>query len=131
MQFETKRLGHTRDHIAPDGSDVRLLLQLTAVQMAHYELSPGQVSAAVANKTVEEIWFVLSGRGEIWRRQNMIEEVVALEYGVCLTIPAGTQFQFRCFDCPLAIVGITTPPWPGAAEAILVEGKWQPTSFSR
>jgi len=33
--------------------------------MAHFHLPAGQVSRAVRHRTVEEIWFVLSGRGEM------------------------------------------------------------------
>ena len=96
--------------------------------MAHFELPPGQTSTAVTHKTVEEIWFFLSGRGEMWRRSGDHEEVVSVEEGVCLTIPLGTHFQFRSFGYePLAAIGVTMPPWPGEGEAILVEGKWEPT----
>jgi mannose-6-phosphate isomerase-like protein (cupin superfamily) len=127
-KFETKRLPVNRDAIAPDGSDVRILLGLRGGGMAHFELSPDQTSTAVTHKTVEEIWFFLSGRGEMWRRTGGYEEVVPVEEGVCLTIPLGTHFQFRSFgDEPLAAIGVTMPPWPGEGEAMLVEGKWKPT----
>ena len=70
--------------------------------MGHYELAPGHVSTAVTDRTIEEIWFFLSGRGEMWRKQNAREEVVSVEAGVCITIPLGTHFQFRCTgDDPL------------------------------
>lgn len=126
--FETKRLPVAADHEAPDGSHVRVLLELAGGTMAHYELAPGQVSSAVTDRTVEEIWFFLSGRGEMWRKQEGREEIVAIESGVCLTIPSGTHFQFRSFGYePLAAVGVTMPPWPGEGEAIVVKGKWEPT----
>jgi mannose-6-phosphate isomerase-like protein (cupin superfamily) len=122
--FDTKRLPLAVTEVAPDGSDVRLLLGLTGGVMAHYQLAPGKVSVAVANQTVEEIWFFLSGRGEMWRRQTDREEIVAVEAGVCITIPFGTQFQFRSLgDEPLQAIGVVMPPWPGASEAILVEVK--------
>jgi len=57
--FDTKRLTGRRDAIAPDGSDVRILLGLTRGSMAHFELPPGQTSRAVSHCTVEEIWFFL------------------------------------------------------------------------
>jgi mannose-6-phosphate isomerase-like protein (cupin superfamily) len=126
--FETKRLPAERDAVAPDGSDVRLLLQLAGGGMAHFELPPGQTSTPVTHRTVEEVWFFLSGRGEMWRRQGDREETVPVEAGVCLTIPLGTHFQFRSFGGePLAAVGVTMPPWPGEGEATAVAGKWQPT----
>jgi mannose-6-phosphate isomerase-like protein (cupin superfamily) len=97
--------------------------------MAHFELAPGRTSKAVAHLTVEEIWFFLSGRGEMWRKQGAREEVVPVGPGVCLTIPLGTHFQLRSFGYELlAAVGVTMPPWPGDDEAYEVEGKWEPTA---
>ncbi len=126
--FETKPLPDQPDTIAPDGSDVRLLLGLQGGGMAHFALAPGRTSVAVTHRTVEEIWFFLSGHGEMWRKQDEREEIVPVEMGVCLTIPLGTHFQFRAAgDEPLAAVAVTMPPWPGEGEAILVPGKWQPT----
>jgi mannose-6-phosphate isomerase-like protein (cupin superfamily) len=104
------------------------LLGLAGGGMAEFELAPGQVSTAVTHRTVEEIWYVLRGRGEMWRRQGTSEEVTPLEPGICLTIPLDTHFQFRAFgEAPLAVLGITMPPWPGADEATIVAGPWTPT----
>jgi mannose-6-phosphate isomerase-like protein (cupin superfamily) len=126
--FNTKRLAVAPDDVAPDGSDVRVLLSLKGGGMAHFELAPGQTSTAVTHQTVEEIWFFLSGRGEMWRKQEGREEVVPVEPGVGLTIPLGTHFQFRSFGYePLAALGVTMPPWPGEGEAIMVQGKWEAT----
>jgi mannose-6-phosphate isomerase-like protein (cupin superfamily) len=109
--------------VAPDGSDVRALLRLAGGSMAHFTLGPGRVSRAVQHRTVSEIWFVLAGRGEMWRGAGVGGSIEALEPGVCLTIPAGTPFQFRSFgDEPLAAVAITMPPWPGDDEAIPIDG---------
>jgi mannose-6-phosphate isomerase-like protein (cupin superfamily) len=125
--FATMRLAADPDVVAPDGSDVRMLLGLAGGGAAHFQLAPGQTSRAVAHRTVEEIWFFVAGRGEMWRRQGDREEVVAVEPGVCLTIPLGTHFQFRALGGePLAVVGVTMPPWPGEGEAVFVEGKWPP-----
>ena len=126
--FDTKRLPGRRDAIAPDGSDVRILLGLKGGGLAHFELAAGKTSIAVSHRTVEEIWFILSGRGEMWRRQGEREEVVPLDAGVSLTIPLGTHFQFRSLGPePLAAIGVTMPPWPGDNEAFDVEGNWTPT----
>ena len=96
--------------------------------MAHFELAPGQTSTAVTHRTVEEIWVFVSGRGEMWRRQGEREEIVPVERDVCLTIPLGTHFQFRSFGHEaLGAVAVTMPPWPGEGEAVVVQGKWQPT----
>jgi mannose-6-phosphate isomerase-like protein (cupin superfamily) len=126
--FMTTRLAVKRDAVAPDGSNVRILLGLERGGMAHFELGPDQTSVAVAHHTVEEIWYFVRGRGEMWRKLGDQEEVVPVEPGVCITIPVGTHFQFRSFGYePLAALGVTMPPWPGEGEAYFVEGKWEPT----
>lgn len=127
-EFSAKRLPVERDVVATDGSNVRVLLGLDGGTMAHFELLPGHTSTAVTHRTVEEIWFFLSGRGEMWRRQGGREEIVTVEPGVCLTIPLGTHFQFRALsEQTLEAVAVAMPPWPGDGEAVPVRGPWEPT----
>jgi mannose-6-phosphate isomerase-like protein (cupin superfamily) len=48
--------------------------------------------------------------------------------GTTITIPLGTEFQFRSTtDEPLTAVACTMPPWPGDGEAVRVDGPWAPT----
>ncbi len=124
--FATLTLPSVHDAVAPDGSEVRILLSLPGGSMAHFLLSPGQVSRAVRHRTVEEIWYILSGLGEMWLCDDAHEQTVGLAKGTCLTIPVGTRFQFRSFgNESLAAVAVTMPPWPGDGEAEIVAGKWQ------
>ena len=44
------RLPDTPDAVAPDGSDVRVLLRLGRGSMARFELAAGRVSRAVAHR---------------------------------------------------------------------------------
>ena len=126
--METKTIPDTRDAVAPDGSDVRLLLGLQGGGMAHFALAPGETSTAVTHRTVEEIWFFVSGTGQMWRQLGRDSVTVDVRAGVCLSIPLGTHFQFRSFgDEPLAAIGVTMPPWPGEGEAVTVTGPWLPT----
>jgi mannose-6-phosphate isomerase-like protein (cupin superfamily) len=126
--FETKTLGEGVDTTAPDGTAVRVLLSLAGGSMIHFELHAGAVSHAVTHRTVEEIWFVVSGGGSIWRRQAGVESIDPLAPGTSLTIPLGTAFQFRAdAGSALAFVAITMPPWPGMDEAISAQGPWAPT----
>ncbi len=111
---------------APDASDVRVLLAVPGGSMVHFTLAARATSRAVQHRTVEEIWYVIAGTGELWRRQRDRETVVALAPGVCATIPVGTSFQFRASGPgSLEIVAVTMPPWPGDDEAEPVNpGAW-------
>ncbi|HEY6793495.1 MAG TPA: cupin domain-containing protein [Kineosporiaceae bacterium] len=128
--FETMPLPADPSAVAPDGSQVRVLLRLAGGSMAHFELATGQVSVAVRHRTVEEVWYLLGGTGRMWRRsRDGTADVVALAEGICLTIPVGTEFQFRADeDGPLTAVAVTMPPWPGADEAEIVTGLWTPSA---
>ncbi|MEM7120735.1 MAG: cupin domain-containing protein [Pseudomonadota bacterium] len=124
--FDTIALPDGPSGLAPDGSAVRLLCKLEGGSMAHFTLDPGEVAAPVSHRTVEELWYILTGEGEMWRRQGEREEVTTLRTGVSLTIPLGTHFQFRNTGAePLTFVLVTMPPWPGPDEAFAVEGHWK------
>lgn len=128
MDFEAMTPAAAPDAIAPDGSEVRILCGLAGGGMALFSLASGAVARAVAHRSVEEIWYILCGQGRIWRRQGGHEEITALARGLSLSLPAGTQFQFRCDGGgPLTIVAVTMPPWPGPDEAYAVAGLWEPT----
>jgi mannose-6-phosphate isomerase-like protein (cupin superfamily) len=124
--FATKQLPEEHDVLAPDLCQIRLLTSVSRGSMAHGTLPPGDVSLAVAHRTVEEIWYVTEGEGEVWRKQGEGPgEVVAVGPGTSLTIPLGTHFQFRATgDPPLRFIMVTMPPWPGPDEAIRVEDYW-------
>jgi mannose-6-phosphate isomerase-like protein (cupin superfamily) len=127
-EFETIPLRAEPDAVAPDGTLVRLLPVLPGGSLAHFELPAGAVSHAVTHRSVEEIWYFLSGRGEMWRRFAGEERIVAVAPGLSLTIPLGMAFQFRASDgAPLTFLAITMPPWPGAEEAERVGGPWTAT----
>jgi mannose-6-phosphate isomerase-like protein (cupin superfamily) len=106
---------------------VRVLLQLARGGMAHFELGAGPVSRPVAHRHVDEIWYLVGGRGEMWRRQGDRQDTVPLVAGTCVSIPAGTRFQFRSSQAdPLTAVAVTMPPWTGPDEAYEVSGTWPP-----
>lgn len=114
------------DAIAPDGSEVRLMGAVNAGTIASFTLPAGACSAPIEHRTVEELWVVISGRGQMWRKQGEREEITDLEPGMGLSIPLGTHFQFRAApDVAFVAVGVTMPPWPGHDEAIPVEGPWE------
>jgi len=112
------------DYLAPDGSEIRLLLECADGGVAHCTLPAGKTAAAVRHKTVDEVWYVLAGEGEIWRTQDGEEELVALRAGTCITIPVGVSFQFRASTHLEILIG-TFPRWPGAQEAVSVPSHWR------
>ena len=127
----TKRLPTDYDCLAPDQSEIRLLLETKETKrgsLVHCTLPPGATSLAVAHKSVEEIWYVLQGSGQLWRKQGNREEMVGLQPGVCVMIPTRTHFQFRSSsDEPLSLILSTMPVWTGEHEAERVPDHWPVT----
>ena len=104
---------------------IRILATGSRASMVHCTLPPDGVSHAVRHATVEELWYIVGGRGEVWRKLGDSEEVVDAIPGVSLHIATGDHFQFRnTGPAPLEIVIATTPPWPGEHEATRVPDHW-------
>lgn len=123
--MQTKYLPETYDTLAPDTSEIRVLVSTAGASMAHCSLPSGRVSLAMAHRTVEEVWYFLGGRGEVWRKVGEREEIVEVLSGASLSIPLGTHFQFRNTGAtPLEFVLTTIPSWPGPDEACRVPGCW-------
>ncbi|MFN0070435.1 MAG: cupin domain-containing protein [Chloroflexota bacterium] len=123
--WQTRVLPAAYDVLAPDGSEIRFLAEVTGGSTVHCTLPPGRVTQAVRHRTVEETWFFLSGAGEVWRRFGDLSEITAVHGGMALTIPLGTDFQFRTLSQePLTFVITTIPAWPGPVEAVAVDGIW-------
>ncbi|MDQ3823861.1 MAG: cupin domain-containing protein [Actinomycetota bacterium] len=118
-----KDLPAERDYLAPDGSEIRLLLSYARGGLAHCTLPPGKTSSAVRHRTVDELWYFLDGRGEIW--VESLDEPVEVGPGRCVAIKAGDAFQFRATGAePLVFLIATMPEWPGPHEAEAVQGRW-------
>ncbi|HEY7035689.1 MAG TPA: cupin domain-containing protein [Thermomicrobiales bacterium] len=130
-RFQTVYLPADYDELAPDTSEIRVLGRTGRGSTAHGTLPPGATALAIVHRTVDEIWYVLSGRAEIWRKRGEHEEIVEAGPGTSLTIPVGTSFQFRTVgDEPFCFVMFTMPPWPGDDEARRVPDHW-PVDRSR
>ena len=128
--LQSKMLPSEYDYLAPDGSEVRLLVRGEKASMAQFKLPAGHTSGAVAHHSVEELWYVVSGRGQLWRKLGTNEEdVVELVPGISVSLPPGTHFQFRSTGSEtLEVIGVTVPAWAGAEDAYPVEGKWAASS---
>lgn len=123
--IQTLRLPVDRDTVAPDSADIRVLLRTGQASLAHGTLDVGRTSIAVAHRTVDEMWFVVGGSAEVWRRLGDEESLVTVSAGDALTVPLGADFQYRTVgDALFQFIMCTTPAWPGPDEAIFVEGRW-------
>ena len=124
------RRGEKPDAIAPDGSEIRLVIDArhaaTHSSLVEVTLAAGQVSRPVRHRTVEEVWYVLEGCGRVWRQPPSAGAAamppLSVSPGDALTIPAGWGFQFAAGpDGRLRVLCHTVPPWPGAEVAVSVE----------
>lgn len=127
--MQTRSFPPVPDGRSPAGAEVRLLMEGAWGGMIHSTVPPGQVNRATVHATVSEFWYVLSGQGQIWRRDAAHEETTELAAGISIDIPVGTAFQYRCTGAePLRFVCISAPPWPGETEATIVAGPWTPNA---
>jgi len=116
------------DAQSPAGADIRFIMDGPTGNMIHATVPAGQINKATIHATVSEFWYVLEGKGEIWRRTGDVERVTSLVPGVSIDIPVGTAFQYRNVgNVPLKFICISMPPWPGDHEASHLDGMWQPT----
>ncbi|MEM8704098.1 MAG: cupin domain-containing protein [Pseudomonadota bacterium] len=116
------------DAKSPAGADIRFLMDGPTGNMIHSTVPAGQINRATRHKSVGEFWYVLDGRGQIWRSDGENENTVDLFPGVSIDIPVGTAFQYRSDGTtPLTFICISMPPWPGDDEAEYVDGIWVAT----
>ncbi len=126
--MKTTVLRDTPDAKSPAGADIRFIMNGETGNMIHSTVPPNQINRATVHATVSEFWYILEGRGEIWRKCGVVESVVKLAAGTSIDIPVGTSFQYRnVSETDLTFICIAMPPWPGDSEASHVDGKWEST----
>lgn len=117
------RVATAPDAVAPDGSEIRLLATAehgaTRASLCEVRLRPGARSRPVRHRSVEELWYVIAGRGRVWRcPAGAQSDPVDVAPGDALVIPTGWSFQFSAAPTSeLRLLCHTTPPWPGPDEA--------------
>ena len=110
------------NYLAPDGLEVYLGAETNNAGdagIARFEAPVGFVSLAVTHKTVDEIWYCISGEGIIAVKDNALEKwkEVSLRPGVSVSLPLGVHFQTKnTGKDKLVILGTTTPRWPNDPE---------------
>ena len=127
-KMKTTLLPEKPDAKSPAGADIRFIMDGESGNMIHSTVPPHQTNRATVHATVSEFWFVLEGRGEIWRDDGVDSCITDLVPGTSIDIPAGTAFQYRnVSDQELKFICIAMPPWPGDSEATYLDGIWEPT----
>ncbi|MEM7545242.1 MAG: cupin domain-containing protein [Pseudomonadota bacterium] len=130
--MKTTTLAPRPDATSPAGAEIRFVMNGAAGNMIHSTVPPGQTNRATVHSTVSEFWHVISGVGQIWRRDAAGEEITALTPGTSIDIPQGTAFLYRNPGAePLIFICITMPPWPGDEEATHLDGPWEPSAHLR
>ena len=118
-----RRASREPDTIAPDGSEIRLLADraqgATRASLCEVRLGAGAVTRPISHRSVEEIWYVLEGRGQVWRApRGAPGDTIDVGPGDAIVIPTGWRFQFRAAgNDDLRFLCYTSPPWPGPEEA--------------
>lgn len=126
--MKTTLLPEKPDAKSPAGEDIRYIMDGETGNMIHSTVHPHQINRATVHATVSEFWFVLEGRGEVWRDDGEESCITDLVPGTSVDIPVGTAFQYRNIsDQELKFICIAMPPWPGDSEATYVDGIWKPT----
>ena len=126
--MRTTILHEAADDKSPAGASIRYLMDGKTGNMIHSTVPPYQVNMATVHATVSELWYVLEGKGEIWRNDGEESRVTPLIPGTAINIPVGTAFQYRnTSGAALKFICIAMPPWPGKTEASYVKGIWEPT----
>lgn len=132
VTFKTSRIPVVFDSISSFGAEVRSLLSIENSSLSLMELPSGFTTDPVYNNNIDEIWYIVGGRGELWRKQGSEEKIVPLDTGVCVTIPRKVHFQVRTYGFqPLSLLVVSTPIMQGDYDAERVKGIWQPTRTSR
>lgn len=74
LKFTTKHLVQIRGkkwvYTAPDGSLIKKFPDVTYGGLCHCSLPSKSTASAHKHKTVDEIWYCIQGKGEVWRKQG-------------------------------------------------------------
>ncbi len=118
--------------LAPDGSQVRLLVRNTKASMAEFTLTPEAISRAIHQKVVHEFWYFLSGTGQVWVKYKGKAKIYSVHTGTSLALPNNVYFQFKNTSKKnnLAFVDVVIPPWPKKVVTTYTKGPWKSTQHA-
>jgi len=107
----TKVIGEKPDYISPGGaSEIRELIQRPQGELTHATCPSGRISHPAALDGLYEMFFVLAGKGQVWRSGGGYEGVTRLHPGRWVAMPPGTAFQYRAeADADLVFLVMVVP----------------------
>lgn len=121
--LKSKRPG-VPDTTAPDGAEIRVLIDrpqgATRLSVAEALVKPGERTVCVSHQTIEEVWYIVRGKGVFHRLSPDSGEEQAAEVvpGDALLIPVEHRFWVENTGADdLVFLCCGTPPWPGPDEA--------------
>jgi mannose-6-phosphate isomerase-like protein (cupin superfamily) len=127
MTLLTRVLPESRSYPALSGADIRLLIQLPQGELTHASCRSGLVSKSSMLVDHYEMFYVIAGTGELWRKCPEYEGVVALRPGRWAAMPAGTHFQYRALqETTLVFLVAVLPRFDEAAVRDGDHGPWDP-----
>lgn len=113
------------DYLAIDKSEIRLLVKNDLGSLDHGTFAPGEVSIAGYHQTVQEFWYIISGRGQMWQKKGNDEKIFDLVPGSSIIVYPRTHLQFKNDgNEKLTFILVCLPPWPGKDEFIKIKGYW-------
>jgi mannose-6-phosphate isomerase-like protein (cupin superfamily) len=128
MSLSTRMLTDNADDVSPEGgAEIRHILASPQGDLTHAVCPAGQVAPAHHLPELHEQYYVLAGRGEIWRATAKREAVTALRPGRWVQMSAGTRFQYRAnHGTSLVFLVVVLPSWRPELFHTDVEGAWHP-----
>lgn len=126
MNFTRKVLTGPPDFLSPGGgAEIRYILNSKGGDLTHAVCPAGEVAPTHELPELDEGYFILGGSGEIWRRYQGRDGIIALRPGTFVWMPRGTQFQYRANQgLSLVFLVVVLPSWRRELFNIVDTGPW-------
>jgi mannose-6-phosphate isomerase-like protein (cupin superfamily) len=123
--WQTRQLNSSHDGQALDGASIWLLPRTPFSSAIYCELPGATTSKATYNLWIHEIWYFITGIGELARWPMAAapdtRTIVPVSPGLAVTIPPQVNFQYRSTEGRLAFLCFVAPAWPDASANHLSE----------